>query len=300
MGAPDRLPIAQMRARLCAALLAGRNPDGGWPYAAGKSSRLEPTCWALLALVQMDESIAGSRVLDRWLRQDGWLVDVPGVAPNQAFNALAVLTLLRQGRTMEDVSSVCSRLVASKGLPAGQVSELRQDNSLQGWSWIDGTFSWVEPTAWGLLVMKRLRTIGSQVPGVDARIEDGERLVLDRVCEVGGWNYGNSNVFGQQLWPYVPTTALALLAMVDVRDHPVVIKSLEQLQRDARSERSAVALALTLICLRAYDVLPGFALGELIAVTDQAARSDRRSDDLLGQAMTLYALADGGRVPFPW
>ena len=34
---------------------------------------------------------------------------------------------------------------------------LRQDNSLQAWSWIDQTFSWVEPTAWCLLFLKKLR-----------------------------------------------------------------------------------------------------------------------------------------------
>jgi hypothetical protein len=31
-------------------LLSGTNPDGGWAYYHGHASRLEPTCWALLAL----------------------------------------------------------------------------------------------------------------------------------------------------------------------------------------------------------------------------------------------------------
>ena len=31
-------------------LLDGRNADGGWGYYRGRVSRLEPTCWALLAL----------------------------------------------------------------------------------------------------------------------------------------------------------------------------------------------------------------------------------------------------------
>jgi hypothetical protein len=290
----------QIRAGLRAHLLAARNPDGGWPYAAGRSSRLEPTCWALLALAHTGGSTADQRVLDRWPRQNGWLVDVPGVAPNQAFNALAVLTLLQQGRTPAELSGLCSSLIGAKGLTAQQFSELRQDNSLQGWSWVEGTASWVEPTAWGLLVMKRLRSSGSGISGVDARIEQGERLLLDRVCEVGGWNYGNSNVYGQQLWPYVPTTALGLLAMVDVRDHPLVVRSLEQLQRDARGERSASALALTLICLRAYDVTVDVAMRDLVAFIGEPARSERRADDLLGQAMTLYALGDRGGGSFPW
>ena len=31
-------------------LLETRNGDGGWGYEPGRTSRLEPTCWALLAL----------------------------------------------------------------------------------------------------------------------------------------------------------------------------------------------------------------------------------------------------------
>ena len=34
---------------------------------------------------------------------------------------------------------------------------MRQDGSLQAWSWVDGTFSWVEPTAWCLLLLKKWR-----------------------------------------------------------------------------------------------------------------------------------------------
>ena len=44
---PNRSDIAPV---LRTALLSGRNQDGGWPYYAGKTSRLEPTCAAFLAL----------------------------------------------------------------------------------------------------------------------------------------------------------------------------------------------------------------------------------------------------------
>ncbi len=36
------------------ALLSAANADGGWGYYPGKASRLEPTCWALLALLPSD------------------------------------------------------------------------------------------------------------------------------------------------------------------------------------------------------------------------------------------------------
>ena len=43
----------------------------------------------------------------------------------------------------------------------------------------------------------------------------GEMLVYDRMCENGGWNYGNSKVLGEALWPYPDVTAVALIALQD-------------------------------------------------------------------------------------
>ena len=123
-------------------------------------------------------------------------------------------------------------------------------------------------------------------------------MLNDRACRGGGWNYGNSNVYGKDLLPYVPTTALALLALQNRRDEPAVVRGLQRLQRDVLSERSTVALSLAIICLRAHDlpaIVPEQYLTQLIA--------DRHSppgwnDDLLGLAMALYALSDGPLAAF--
>ena len=111
--------------------------------------------------------------------------------------------------------------------------------------------------------------------------------MFDRVCQDGGWNYGNPEVYGQKLWPYVPTTAVALLALQDLRNHAVVIRSLGQLQKDVASERSVVAVALSIVCLRAYGVATG-------ALEQTAIELSAHADpgNLLGVAMMLYALTD--------
>jgi hypothetical protein len=57
-------------------------------------------------------------------------------------------------------------------------------------------------------------------------------------------------MLGQDLRPYVSTTALGLLAMQDRRQEPSVVRSLDYLVRHRVSEESAMALALTLISLR--------------------------------------------------
>ncbi len=59
-------------------------------------------------------------------------------------------------------------------------------------------------------------------------------------------------MLGKNLHPYLPTTAAALLALQDRRDLDVVGRSLDYLEANATSERSAGALALTMIALRIY------------------------------------------------
>jgi hypothetical protein len=268
------------------ALLAARNQDGGWGYAPGRQSRIEPTCWAELALGHSLGRAPDVDSIRRWRRQDDWLLDVPGAPPNITFNALAALTLLQEPSTIALAQPIITHLIHARGRTFRQTAALAQDNSIQAWSWVDGTASWVEPTAWCLLLLKRVR---SQSPSQEAaeRIRIGEQFLFDRVCHEGGWNYGNPEVYGQKLWPYVPTTAVALLAMQDHRAHPVVKQSLKQLQKDVASERSVVAVALTIVCLRTYGVATDSL--EQTAI-EMAASAD--PGNLLATATMLYALAD--------
>src|SRR5262249_4765322 len=134
-----------------------------------------------------------------------------------------------------------------------QTTSYRQDNSLQGWAWLDTTFSWVEPTAWGVLALQkasRARLISEDV--ARTRIAEGERVLIDRCCHDGGWNYGNPNVPCQNLFPHMPTTAIALLALQSRRDEPAIVRSLSFLEPHWNEEQSALALGLSSICLRTY------------------------------------------------
>jgi len=75
--------------------------------------------------------------------------------------------------------------------------------------------------------------------------------------------------------------------MQDHRTHPVVMQSLRQLQNDVASERSVVAVALTIVCLRTYGVATA-------ALEQTAIELSAEADpgNLLGMAMMLYALTD--------
>lgn len=271
-------------------LRATVNPDGGWGYYPGTASRLEPTCWAGLALLAADpdgdrQALVASTFFVRGRRGDGLIIDAAEAVedrPNLAFNAMAAL-LLTQARMAAPAAHIVASLAEHKGakLPDSKIN--RQDNSLQGWGWIDDTFSWVEPTCWCLIALKKLVPL---FPAARARIDEAERLLADRCCSDGGWNYGNANMLGQQLRPYVPTTALALVAMQDRPAAACVVRSLEYLSEHRVAERSAMALALASLALRVFGKTTDEVDGYLVAQWDRTR--------FLGNnhltAMALYSL----------
>ena len=281
-------------------LLGLRNADGGWGYYPGKASRLEPTCWAILALARQTGAPLELAPLQKWPREGDWFVDVKGAPINYAFNALAALTLLQHPDGSTLALPVATQLVRAKGVQLDQTTALRQNNSLQAWPWIDQTFSWVEPTALCLLLLKKLRhdqraatpSPKPQAPSLldeaAERIQIGERMLLDRACKTGGWNYGGSNVYGQELWAYVPTTALGLLAMQDHREDPTIVRSLQYLQKDAGTERSAPALALAMVCLRVFGLEVAKFEQDLLTRLDLS----RALGSTVALATSLYALAE--------
>jgi hypothetical protein len=276
-------------------LIAGQNADGGWGYYRHKQSRLEPTCWAVLALVHTGrQGSSAGEALRRWPARDGLLLERAGGEPNYAFHALALLALRAAALEHRDGNlALFNRLQRVKGLALEPSETNRQDNSIQAWSWIDDTFSWVEPTAWCLLALKTCaQPWRARMDAV--RIRDGERLLSDRSCRGGGWNYGNSNMLGKELAAYVPTTAVALLAMRDRSSEPFVIEGLDFLERHATSERSAMALALA---SRALDVH-----GRDTAVVRAALQEQVPMTVTLGNhaaiAAALYGLMNDDRSAF--
>jgi hypothetical protein len=132
----------------------------------------------------------------------------------------------------------------------------------------------VEPTAWCLLAMKQWAK-AQTIPVDSGRIHVAERLLIDRCCRDGGWNYGNANMLGQELRPFVVSTALALLAMQDRRTVPAVERSIDFLTRAACAEVSGPSLALAFIAL---------------SLLEHPTSADR--DALLGQVPTTLAFGN--------
>jgi hypothetical protein len=208
-----------------------RNEDGGFGPVLGAAS--EPEATSLMALAFDDE--AGRRWLSTAQLSDGSIG-------------------LRAGAVFRDVTAL-----AALALPAGDPRERALDRVVTtvglngpdptilaaGWPWTDDAHGWVEPTAWGLLALRRER------PTARDRIDDALAMLRERECVEGGWNYGSRTTLGVDLVPFVQTTALALLAIGD-EEPPLVARGLASLERRWRSESAGILSLATAVC--ALDV----------------------------------------------
>jgi hypothetical protein len=121
------------------------------------------------------------------------------------------------------------------------------NGELRGWPWVEGTFSWVEPTSYALLALKGTGDLAHP------RIREAERLLLDRECSDGGWNYGNRKARDTDLTSMVPTTALAAMALQHATDSgPAIGRSLELLDHEVVRRPSSLSVALTILGFYIY------------------------------------------------
>jgi hypothetical protein len=289
-------------------LIAGQNRDGGWGAQDGRASSTEITALVTLALGRLDAPDARISAGDglRWLvahqhDDGGWPVSTR-VAHGSWATALAVLALdawsHEPARAVRGARWLVRRVPRTLGVAVSLVHRfapsalaVRLNPNLRGWAWTADATSFVEPTCYALLALKRLRPhlSGSAVP---ERIEEAERMVYDRMCRDGGWNYGNSSVLEADLWPYADVTALALLALADHREREANQVSLRALHSMLEHIESGLSLAWATLCFSAYgeDATPWRA--RLVA---RYARTG-----FLGEtralAMALLALSDGARA----
>jgi hypothetical protein len=284
-------------------LLAAQQPDGGFGPLPGRVSRTEETALAALALAGARDADAAARRALGWLaeaqRADGsWPVGADVPEPSWA-SALAVLALVRLHGDDGSALAGARWLVAQEARRASWLARLiqthrsqrliDQDPNLRGWPWTTGASSWVEPTAYALLA---LRSFAPKLPrGARARIEEGERLVYDRMCPGGGWNYGNSVVLDEALEPYPDTTAIALLALRQHADAEANQRSLDVLERLLAEHDSGLALSWSILCLDVY----GRETQPLRTRLEASFAARGFLDDTRSLALACLALDDGAR-----
>jgi uncharacterized protein (DUF362 family) len=267
-----------------AALASLALPDGGWGYTPGQPAHFEPTCFSLLALSAQPDRFAttlaaGAQALNRFAAKDGSYRLPRG--RSEAIWPTALVLFTRAALGHSHLEPVAERLLALRGKAVQNDPEIADmldiNTKLVGWPWAEGNFSWVEPTAWALVALRKAGL------GDRPEIDEGIRLILDRAFDEGGVNYGNRFVLGKKTDPIPTPTALMLLALQGAGDHPRVGPAVRYLKSMTESTTDLEHLAWTKLAFDAHAGHPD--------VGNHPVRLDEQMDQLL-------ELADE-KVPIP-
>src|SRR6202047_3359328 len=168
----ERADIAFVERSCLPWLERAQNADGGWGFAQGSLSRVEPTSWALLALQEFclsgcgDSAPArGLQFLQRTQLGDGSWPAAIGQKKGSWVTSLACWVLGARPEACGSVARGLRWLTAEWPGYSGLWWRLMrrfargkrivdQNDSLCGWSWTPGTASWVEPTSYAVLAMR--------------------------------------------------------------------------------------------------------------------------------------------------
>jgi hypothetical protein len=238
--------------------------DGRVTDRAQGTFRSDATAWAIITLSALKES---PLLLDRcraqlkseqatdgrmWMSRDN---------PDSFWpTALAVLAWQDAPTCAEAQKRAVHFLLETTGVHyRSQLPEVAaHDAALKGWPWVANTHSWIEPTVLSVVALK--------AAGHDRheRVQEARRMILDRQLPHGGWNYGNTFVFGRELRPMPESTGAALTGLAGHVEKRVVARSLDYLQGAVSALRTPVSLGWALLGLAAWHKWPsnGLALVE--------------------------------------
>ena len=237
--------------------------SGGWAYFNSVQESLEATCLAELALAPERPASSSAAILfllKSQLSDGGWPAFL-GDSEGSWTTALALCTLNSTGDFTAAREKAFRWLYAERGREGHwfwrwkfKTSDrnVRFDPDKYGWPWVTGSASWVIPTAFSIIAIEQF-TVCNRSEESEKRIHLGVEMLLDRACVDGGWNSGNSLVYGVPLRPHVEATAIALLALQDEQRTEMVQKSLSWLRQNAASVDSVSSLAWCILTLFVYQ-----------------------------------------------
>lgn len=244
-------------------------PNGGFSGRTGGHYRPDATAWAIfvLAAVGAREDLvqSGRSRLAADQMEDG-RVSVSPDCP-QAFwpTPLAVIAWHGSPTHREPQSRALKFLLTTTGKHFERKDESMygHDSAIKGWPWIEDTHSWVEPSS---MVLLALELTGN---GDHERAREARHMLLDRQLERGGWNYGNTTVFGQQLRPMPASTGLVLNVLAARVQRECVEKSLSYLKDQVGRLRTPLSLGWSLLGLGAWRERPADAESSVFECFDR-------------------------------
>lgn len=238
--------------------LCGRSAaDGGFSAFRGADYRADATAWASLALAWTDTEPgllekARSRLAVEQA-DDGRVSISPNHPEAHWPTALAILAWHHGSASDREAQArAVHYLIQSSGLhwPKVDGAPVAHDTSIRGWPWIDKTHSWIEPTALAVMAL----TVAGH--GGHQRVQEATSMLLDRQLSKGGWNYGNTVVFGKELLPMADATGMALNALAGKTPRETLAKSLQYLANETMRSRTPLSLGWGLLGLGAWGEYP--------------------------------------------
>ena len=230
--------------------------SGGFSNRPGGEYRADATAWGAIALTAAgtgEDLLGAARArLASEQREDGRV----SVSPDhpEAFwpTSLAILAWHGSRAHREAQSRAVKFILGTTGRHFGKDPEspVKHDPSIRGWPWIANTHSMVEPTALSLIA---LRIAGH---GENELSQEATRMLMDRQLPTGGWNYGNTFVYGNELYPQPENTGLALDALAGSVLRQDVSRSLGYLESRLTRVRAPLSLGWGLLGLGAWEIRP--------------------------------------------
>ena len=270
-------------------------PEGGFRARSGEPFRSDATAWAILALSGL---ASGHPLLGPGRDRLATAQDPDGRVSisrehEEVFWPTALSILAWHGSEAHETHS--SRGVLFLLKTTGQHRSKNPDDpvghdpSIPGWPWIDGTHSWIEPTALSVIALKAAGY------GKQDRIGQAILMILDRQLPHGGWNYGNTTVYGRELHPMPESTGAALAGLSGQVGPGTVARSLDYLQGEVDRLCTPISLGWGLLGLAAWDLWPpnGAALVER-CLANQARYGEYDTSAL---CLLLLAALKGKLVP---
>jgi hypothetical protein len=237
--------------------VTGRSIEGGgFSEHPGAPYRADATVWAILALDAMGTQSnlvdsARSRLASEQF-EDGRICLAQDQAQTFWPTPLAILAWHGSGVYRKHQERAIHFLLnsTSEYWKKSADAPFAHDTSIKGWPWIEDTFAWVEPTSLSILA---LSICGY---AAHARVQEAVRMLMDRQLSSGGWNYGNTIVYGQELYPQIEGTGMALTALAGQIGQKEIERSLEYLKSQVASCRTPLSLGWALFALGAWGKRP--------------------------------------------
>ncbi|MEO8498702.1 MAG: hypothetical protein ABI614_26875 [Planctomycetota bacterium] len=225
-------------------------------YQPDSSPATEPTALSAIALATHGKQEAATQATE-WLAslqaEDGSVGIRQGEPTPRWPTSLAILAWITVDATRysNQIAAAIGWTLATRGEKIEPTEDIGHNTQLVAWPWIEGTHSWIEPTA---LHVWALKAAGY---GEHPRTREAIALLVDRQLPTGGCNYGNTEVMGQMLLPHVQPTGLAMLAVAGESDERGRIsRSIEYLKKSLSARTTTASLCWGLVGLSAHGQRP--------------------------------------------